>query len=93
MWSKNFDGIIQEEFYDVILEIASYAKKHLEVGRSYQDKLPKNTHLAFLLALEAAEFLDQLEEHNFDIFDEAFRKKSFIKLPYSMYQGAKKGYY
>ena len=57
MWSKNFDGIMQDEFYDVILEVASYAKKHLEVARSYQGKLPKNTHLALLLALEADQYL------------------------------------
>lgn len=53
MWSKNFDGIMSEEFYDVILEVASYAKKHLEIGRSFQSKLPKDTHLALLLAMEA----------------------------------------
>ena len=55
--------------------------------------MPKNSHLALLLAIEADQFLDALEEHNFDIFDEAFRKKSLFKLPYAMYQGAKKGYY
>ena len=53
MWSKNFDGIMSEEFYDVILEVASYAKKHLEIGRSFQSKLPKDTHPALLLAMEA----------------------------------------
>jgi hypothetical protein len=55
--------------------------------------LPKNTHRALLLAIEADNFLNLLEKHNFDIFDEAFRKKSFIKLPYAMYRAAKKGYY
>ena len=35
MWSTNFDGIVREELYDVILEVAAYAKKHLEIGRSY----------------------------------------------------------
>lgn len=82
MWSKNFDGIMSEEFYDVVLEIAAYAKKHLEVGRSYQDKLPKHAHRALLLAVEADMFLTELQKHNFDIFDPAFRKKSFIKVPY-----------
>ena len=53
MWTKNFDGIMSEEFFDVVLEVASYAKKHLELGRSFQGKLPKDTHLAFLLAIEA----------------------------------------
>ena len=54
MWSKNFDGIMSEEFYDVILEVAAYAKKHLEIGRSFQEKsLPKHTHRSMLLAIEA----------------------------------------
>ena len=84
---------MSEEFYDVILEVSAYAKKHLEVGRSLQSKVPKNTHKALLLAIEADYFLTELEKHNFDIFDEAFRKKSFVKLPYAMYKGAKNGYY
>jgi len=33
--------MIADEFYDVILEVAAYAKKHLEVGRELRDKLPK----------------------------------------------------
>lgn len=79
MWSKNFDGIMSEEFYDVILEVAAYAKKHLDIGRSLQEKsLPKHTHRALLLAIEADIFLKELEEHNFNIFDAAFRKKSFV---------------
>jgi hypothetical protein len=53
MWSKNFDGIMSEEFYDVILEVASYAKKHLELGRELKHLLPKNSHLAFLVAIES----------------------------------------
>jgi phytoene/squalene synthetase len=93
MWSKNFDGIMSEEFYDVVLEISAYAKKHLDMGRSYADKLPKNSHKAFLLAIEADTFLTALEAHNFDIFDEDFRKKSFLKVPYAMYKGAKNGNY
>lgn len=93
MWSKNFDGIMSEEFYDVILEVAAYAKKHLELGRSYNSKVPKNTHLALLLAIEAETFLEELEAHNFDIFDEAFRKKSFFKMPMNIYRAAKGGHF
>jgi hypothetical protein len=94
MWSKNFDGIVSEEFFDVILEVSAYAKKHLELARSYQSKnLPKNTHRAFLLAVEADNYLQSLEKHNFDIFDSAFRKRSVIKLPWAMYTAAKKGVY
>ena len=93
MWSKNFDGIMSEEFYDVILEIAAYAKKHLELGRSFKDKLPKNTHRALLMAIESEIFLKNLEEHNFDIFDEEFRRKSYFKTPYEIYKANKKGHY
>jgi hypothetical protein len=82
MWSKNFDGIMSEEFYDVVLEVAAYAKKHLELGRQFNGKLPKHSHLALLLAVEADFFLKELESHNFDIFNEAFRKHSFVKVPY-----------
>jgi hypothetical protein len=46
-----------------------------------------------LLAIEADMFLKDLEEQNFDIFDENFRKKSFVKVPYALYKGAKNGYY
>ena len=53
MWTKNFDGIMSEEFYDVILEIAAYEKKHLELGRELSHLLPKNSHLALLIAVEA----------------------------------------
>lgn len=91
LWTKNFDGIVSEEFYDVILEVSAYAKKHLELGRSYSSNLPKNSHLALLLAIEADTFLTELEKHNFDIFDEAFRKKSFFKMPMKMYKAAKNG--
>jgi hypothetical protein len=33
--------------------VSAYAKKHLEVGREYRDKLPEDTHRAFLIAIEA----------------------------------------
>ena len=78
MWTKNFDGIMSEEFYDVIFEIAAYAKKHLELGRELSHLLPKNSHLALLVAIEAEQFLNDLEKENFNIFDESFRKKSFF---------------
>ncbi len=73
--------------------VAAYAKKHLELGREYQSKLPKNAHRALLLAVEADHFLKELEERNFDIFDSYFRKKSIFKLPYSIMKAAKNGTY
>lgn len=72
-----------------IIRLAAYAKKHLEVGRELKEKLPKNTHKAFLLAIEAEQFLKDLEEHNFNIFEEHFRKKYYLKIPYRMYRASK----
>jgi hypothetical protein len=43
------------------IRVSAYAKKHLEVGREYREKLPKNAHRAFLMAVEAEQFLNDLE--------------------------------
>lgn len=90
IWDSKREGIIAEEFFDVILEVAAYAKKHLEIGREYRDKIPKHAHRAFLMAVEAEQFLADLESHNFNIFDEHFRKKYYLKIPYRMFRAAKK---
>lgn len=83
IWKPNSEGIVNEEFYDVVLEVAGWAKNHLEKGRSYKDKLPKEAHWALLLSIEADHFLKELEEYNFDIFDEHFTSTpSYIKIPY-----------
>ena len=71
--------------------VSAYAKKHLEVAREYREKLPKHAHRAFLLAIEAEQFLEDLQTHNFDIFNEHFRKRYYLKIPYRMMRAAKKG--
>ena len=83
IWKPNREGLVNEEFQDVVLEIAGWALQHLEKGRSYKDKLPKEAHRALLLAIEADHFLKDLETYNFDIFDEHFTSTpSYIKIPY-----------
>ena len=76
-----------------MFRVAAYAKKHLEVGREFREKLPKHAHRAFLLSIEAEQFLKDLQEHNFDIFKEHFRKKYYLKVPYRMYRAAKNSQY
>jgi len=50
IWSRvGGESLVADEFYDVILELASYAKKHLEAARAVKD-LPKHSHRALLLA-------------------------------------------
>lgn len=72
LWDRH--GTIKEEFYDCILEMAAYAKKHIEIGRTYNGKLPKNSHAALLIAVESYEWLLELEKLNFNIFDSSLQK-------------------
>ena len=67
---QDTESIIAEEFFDVVLEVAAYARKHLQIARQLQDEtlaqsqegkaLPKNTHRALLLAQECDYFLELL---------------------------------
>lgn len=89
-----------EEFYDVILELASYAKKHLQLSRQIFEKekvsnsnLSPLAHRAFLLGQECDYFLDLLEIYNFNVFEAELRQNSNYKVPYKMYQAAKGGYF
>ena len=90
IYNPRVEALVAEEFFDVILEIAAHAKKHLEVARLYQGKLPKHAHRALLFGVEAEIYLNDLEEYNFNIFDEHFRKISYIKIPYKIYRSSKK---
>ena len=70
IWQPKNHGVVSEEFQDVVLDMAAWAKKHLEMARSF--KLPKNANQALLLGVEAEIFLDDLEEYNFNLFDDHF---------------------
>ena len=41
------------------------------------------------MAVEAEQFLTDLEKFNFDIFNEHFRKKYYLKVPYKMMRAVK----
>jgi len=91
IWDSQREGKVAEEFYDVILEVAAYAKKHLEIGRSFIGKLPKHAHRALLLSVEADVYLNDLEKLNFDIFDPHFSRKSFFQTPLKINRAARAG--
>jgi NADH dehydrogenase [ubiquinone] 1 alpha subcomplex assembly factor 6 len=91
LWDRH--GQIKDQFYDCILEIAAYAKKHIEIGRTYKDKLPKNSHIAFLQAVEAYDWLLELEQYNFDVFEPRLAKISSRAIPKKMIEFGKKGEY
>ena len=93
------ESIIIDEFYDVILEVAAYARKHLQIAREIQqksqtgeeNKLPLHSHRAFLLAQECDYFLDLLEQINFNVFEAELRQISRFKLPHRFYKAARAG--
>ena len=91
LWDRH--GNIQDQFYDCILEIASYAKKHIEIGRTYKDKLPKNANVAFLQAVESYEWLLTLEKYNFDVLEPKLSRISTRTIPKKMMEMGKKGEY
>jgi NADH dehydrogenase [ubiquinone] 1 alpha subcomplex assembly factor 6 len=91
LWDRH--GQIKDQFFDCILEIAAYAKKHIEIARGFQQKLPKNTHIAFLQAVEAYEWLLELEQYNFDVFEPNLAKISTRKIPKIMIEYGKRGEY
>ena len=72
--------------------MAAYAKKHIEIGRSYKDKLPKNTHVAFLNCVEAYEWLIDLEKYNFNVLEPSLQKPNTSYIKVMMAKG-KKGEY
>ena len=85
------DGNVADEFYDVVLECAAYAKKHLEEARriASETPLPEHAHRALLLAQEAEYFLDTLESVNFDVFEPQFRKVSRFTVPHKIFNASK----
>ena len=87
-------GEKNERLYDIILEIAAYAKKHIDVARSFnlnEEAKKRNVQVAFLQAVEAYYWLDNLEKVNFDIFDPSLTKISQYTVPNLMMTQGKKG--
>ena len=89
LWDRH--GQIKEELFDSVLEVAAYAKKHIEIARTYNGKLPKNTNLVFLQAVESYQWLLDLEKYNFDIFEPNLAKLSTYGIPREMIDFGKKG--
>jgi len=93
------EAIVKEEFYDAVLEVAAYARKHLQIVRELKQKseepdgkpLPQHCHRAFLLSHEVEYFLDILEQVNFMVFEPEVREISKFKIPYKFFQAARSG--
>lgn len=92
LWDRH--GNSKEALFDIFLEIAAYAKKHLEVSREMSSKLQKgNAHVAFLQVEEALNWLSKLEQCNFNLFDESLKRISSFTIPRKMMALGKQGKY
>ena len=102
LWDQTTHGKLSEKFFDIVLEyesackcirIASYAKKHLEIARSFKEKLPAHAHRPLLIGIWCEYYLKQLEACNFNVFDPSLQKTSYLKLPKQINTAAKNGTY
>lgn len=92
LWNRQY-GTPKEELYDVVLEVASYARENLIRAIELQDKLPKNAHRALLQLVEAEYYLEELERHNFQVFHEGMNKPSRVVMPLRIRKAAASGKY
>ena len=76
-----------------LLRIASFAKKHIETGREFKDKLPKYSNIGLLLSVESYNWLLELEKYNFNVFESNLQKLSTYNLPKKMLNEGKNGSY
>lgn len=86
-------GDVSEGFYDIILEVAAYSKRHLEVGRELAktNNLQKNSHVAFLQAIETSWWLSELEKYNFNPMTHNLLKPSTFTIPRLILSKGKQG--
>ncbi|KAL4470689.1 hypothetical protein ABPG72_001800 [Tetrahymena utriculariae] len=88
LWDR-VEGKPKDQLFDVVLEVASYAKKSLDESKQYQKDLPPQAFRAFLHAVEAEQYLIDLEKSNFNVFDRSLNANSYIQLPLQVFQAAK----
>ncbi|XP_054282350.1 NADH dehydrogenase (ubiquinone) complex I, assembly factor 6-like [Macrosteles quadrilineatus] len=69
---------------DVIFEVASRAKQHLDKARSLKDKVPEGTFILLLPAASTSWFLDQLQKFDFDVFHPKLQRRHHL-LPWTLY--------
>ena len=75
------------------MQIAAYAKRHLEIGRDMATKLPKFANRALLVASECEYYLRKLQDVNFDVFNNDLVIPSRVSVPYRMFMHAKNNSY
>jgi NADH dehydrogenase [ubiquinone] 1 alpha subcomplex assembly factor 6 len=74
----------QNNLKDLCFDLCTRAKQHLESARNLNSKIPSNARMVLVGAIECEVFLDKMQQHDFDLFNEKlnseFRNKIILKL-------------
>lgn len=62
---------------------------YLEKGKELYKDMPPQAFRAFLHAVDAEYFLENLEKCNFNIFERPLHSPSYMVLPYRVFKAAK----
>lgn len=77
-------GQSSKDLQNVIYDIASYGKLHLDATISLKRKVEKEAHLIFLPIICLQKYLNELRRADFNIFDARLQKKNHL-LPLYLY--------
>ncbi|CAC5417690.1 NDUFAF6 [Mytilus coruscus] len=69
-------GRKQKEICDIVLEVASVAKQHLETARSMKKDVPSTVLPLFLNSIICDKYLKQLQKVDFNVFHPSLQKKN-----------------
>lgn len=89
--TENKNDQIQEQFFDVILDVAAYGKMNMEKAREMAPGLPKYSNLAFLPLIQSEYYYNNLEKHNFDVFNVKTRRIPWARVFFNMIKHVRKG--
>ncbi|CAC5412459.1 NDUFAF6 [Mytilus coruscus] len=69
-------GRKQKEICDIVFEVASVAKQHLETARSMKKDVPSSVLPLFLNSVICDKYLKQLQKVDFNVFHPSLQKKN-----------------
>jgi len=84
-----FRGEIPPHFADLVWDVASTAKVHLEKARAFRSSVPPEAVPAFLYSVVVEDFLTRLQKSDFNVFDPSLQSKNYWnywKMLYSNYK-------
>ncbi|OXU22939.1 hypothetical protein TSAR_002272 [Trichomalopsis sarcophagae] len=77
-------GTSSKELKDVIFEVSSRAKQHLDMALSLKTRIKKDSHPVFLSHIIVEDYLIKLQKFDFDVFNPKLQKRNSL-LPLKLY--------